>query len=52
MEKPQWANIIYHQTTLQTQEKGLFFNSLTQKEQYQLMYEIALDLLCELGNKK
>ena len=51
MEKSQYVNIIYHQATLIMQEKGLLFSSLSQKEQYQLMYEVALNLLCELGSK-
>lgn len=48
MEKPQWVNIINHQANLRMQEKGILFSSLSLKEQYQLMYEIALELLCEL----
>jgi len=50
MEKQQWVNIIYHQATIRCQEKGLLFGSLSQKEQYQIMYEISLEFLCELGD--
>jgi len=50
MKKSQWVEIIYHQATLRSQEKGLLFSNLSQKEQYQLFYEISLELLCELGD--
>ncbi len=49
MEKQNWINIINHQAKISCEERGLLFNSITLKEQYQLLYQIALDLLCETG---
>lgn len=52
MSKEQWTQIIYTHAIARSNEKGLRFNSLSLKEQYQLMYEVSLDLLCELGGEK
>ena len=49
MPKQQYINIIEHQAELRCQNKGLIFSSLSQKEQYKLKYEIALELLEEIG---
>lgn len=45
MERPQLEQIIYREACIRMQDKGLLFDRLSLKEQYQLMYEIALDLL-------
>ncbi len=44
-----WEIIILHQVQLIAKEKGLIFEQLSIKEQYQYKYEIALSLLRELS---
>ena len=48
-DKSIFVDIIYHQAALRCQKKGILFGSLSIKEQYQIMYEVALDLLVDLG---
>ena len=49
MTKEQWLKIIEHQAKLRMEEKGLRFDGLSIREKAELRLEIALDLLCELG---
>lgn len=49
MNKKQWLKIIEHQAILKTKEKGLRYDGLSIREKAELKLEVALDLLCELG---
>lgn len=49
MNKQLLEQIIYKEACIRTQQKGLLFDNLSLKEQYQLMYEIAVDLLLLRG---
>lgn len=49
MEKKQLEQIIYHEACARMQDKGLLFSGLSIKEQYQLLYEIAIELLLLKG---
>ena len=49
MSKEQFEKIINHQVVLNLKDKGLTINDLKHSEYIKLKYEVALQLLCELG---
>lgn len=49
MSKEQFEKIINHQVVLDLKDKGLTIKDLKDIEYIKLKYEVALQLLCELG---